>query len=325
MRTWSKVWGYRNAFLPKIQPFASYSTKFNPAIQSSSCAILTIVHNEHELLPLWLKYYLKHVEHPSNIFILDHLTTDNSTHPSKIPKGVNLKMLKGNRFAMPVVFRSWQVNKYQDRLIRAGFKCIVFTDTDEIVAPNPNIYPAGLKEYMTKFISNPKAGLYRVTAIEVGHMSYGNGSLVTQEPPLDWNKPILSQRSYFRRDKVYNKPLITKYTLRYKPGFHHLFQSKRIETDGELFMLHLRSFDHTFCMKRELAKFNLTKFMKPEELSRGYAMHWRYFEKRKKSGELCQFASLCFTGPMLGSNTHIMDGTYTVEMEKFNGNWSNII
>ena len=113
----------------------------------STCAVITIVRDEAELLPLWMRYYSRHVP-LEDMYVLDHLTTDNSTHPSKLPDEINYKVLYGNSFAMPVVFRSWQINKYQDRLLRFGYKCVIFSDTDEIIVPDPLKYPGGLKEYV---------------------------------------------------------------------------------------------------------------------------------------------------------------------------------
>lgn len=82
-------------------------SSFAPTVDRNNpkCAMITITHNEPQLLPIWIRYHLRHF-HPSDIYILDHITDDNSTHPSKIPPGVHFSKLEGNKFAMPVLFRS---------------------------------------------------------------------------------------------------------------------------------------------------------------------------------------------------------------------------
>ena len=291
---------------------------------NSTCAVITVVRDEADLLPLWIRYYSRHIP-LHDMYVLDHLTTDNSTHPSKLPKGINYKVLYGNTFAMPVVFRSWTINKYQDRLLRWGYKCVIFSDTDEIIVPNPHKYGSGgLKEYLDKFLRDSKRQYARVWSLEVGHLSYGNGSAVSQEPPFDWQDPyILRQRSVFVPDKAYEKPLLSKVPLRYRAGFHKLFTRDRIDVDYDLVMLHMRSFDWEFCVIREEAKYNFSKLMKPSELASGMADHWRHFDKNSKSGELCKYAKASFFGEQ-NDKTIYYDNTGRVKMEKFDSLWQYV-
>ena len=346
MRDWLTLWHTRNTFLPKKHPKASYassgplrtkaiiakggssqqSSTSAPASASpstSTCAVITIVRDEKELLPLWLRHYSRHVA-LHDIYILDHLTTDNSTHPSKIPKGVNYKVLYGNSFAMPVVFRSWQINKYQDRLLRFGYPCVIFSDTDEIIVPNPKRYPRGLRQYLEEFLVDDKRKFHRVHALEVGHVSWGNGTKVTQEPIFDWNNPyILAQRRTYVPDHEYNKPLLSKVPLRYRAGFHKLFTMDKVTVDDDLIMLHMRSFDKTFCMRREEQKFNLSSQMKQDEIRLGMANHWTTYNRDKASGELCRYAQSSFFGEQT-SKTLYLDNTGRKKMETFGEEWKTV-
>ena len=45
--------------------------------------------------------------------------------------------------------------------------------------------------YLSKFLEDPDRQFHRVKALEVGHVSYGNGTESTQEPPFDWNDPFI--------------------------------------------------------------------------------------------------------------------------------------
>ena len=50
----------------------------------------------------------------------------------------------------------------QERLFRAGYKCVLFTDVDEFV-PDPNEYPGGLDSYLHEFVKDPKRIHHRVS------------------------------------------------------------------------------------------------------------------------------------------------------------------
>lgn len=290
----------------------------------STCGVITIVRDEKDLLPIWLRYYSRHIPLP-DMYILDHLTEDNSTHPGQLPGNINYRVLYGNTYAMPVVFRSWTINKYQDRLLRYGYKCVIFGDTDELIVPSPKEYPKGLEGYLTKFLADPKRLYHRVHALEVGHVSYGNGSDSTVEPPFDWNNPyILQQRKTYIPDHMYDKPLLTKIPLRYKAGFHKLFTRDKVEVDPDLVMLHMRSFDWDFCSYREEQKFNLSKLMKPEELASGMASHWRTYLKDKKTGELCRYAKSSFFGEQK-EDTRYLDNTGRIAMQTFEPEWKSVM
>jgi reversibly glycosylated polypeptide / UDP-arabinopyranose mutase len=333
MRDWRDLWSTRNTFIPRLHPIATYASE-GPILNAgndgdkthkkTTCAIITIVRDEKELLPFWLRHYSRHVN-LHDMYILDHMTTDNSTHPSKIPKGVNYKVLYGNSYAMPVVFRSWQINKYQDRLLRYGYPCVIFGDTDEIIVPNPAKYPKGLGQYLEEFLSDDSRRYHRVKALEVGHISYGNGTKVTQEKPFDWEDPkIFSQRKVFIPDKAYDKPLLSKVPLRYRAGFHKLFTNDKITVDEDLTMLHMRSFDFEFCMRREEQKYNLSSQMKPEEIKVGMANHWTTYHKDKQSGELCKYAQASFFGEQ-SSSTQYLDNTGRIQMQTFGKEWEDTL
>ena len=154
-------------------------------------------------------------------------------------------------------------------------------------------------------------------------MSYGNGTPSTHEPPIDWKKPILKQRRYYALDPRYNKPLLSKVPLTYRPGFHKTYEFKlndMIPTDPDLIMFHLRSVDVDFCMSREVVKFNMTRDMEPFELSKGYAYHWNQYLESKKSGELCKYAVASFLG-VESNKTLYWDNTGIYPMAKLEDYW----
>jgi hypothetical protein len=225
---------------------------------------------------------------------------------------------------MPVIVRSEIVKKTQDILLRHGYKCVIFSDTDEFIVPNPAKYPGGLKEYLKAFIADKGKQYMRVKAYELGHMAYGNGTKESQEPPLDWSKSILSQRQYYVEDGAYNKPLLTKIPLVYRPGFHKVFNYRQnIPTDEDLVMFHIRSMDQDFCMQREEHKFQTGQQMDPIERSIGMASHWFKFEENKKSGKLCKFAIAGSSTNKDGSSRYF-DNLGTSDMYKLADVWKSV-
>lgn len=227
---------------------------------------------------------------------------------------------------MPVQFRSTVIQLYQDRFFRAGYKCVLFTDTDEIVAPNPEKYPGGLKEYLDKFIVNEEMQFSRVVAFEVAHISYGNGTVESQEPPFDWSKSVLSQRKYAYRDGRYDKPLLTKMRLFYKPGFHKLTdieEDRKAPQDPDLVMFHLRSLDLTYCMEMEERKYSMAQRMQRSELYSGFANHWNRKQDKGQHADICKFAIGCFSGDGNPAITRY-DNTGIVGLIRLEDYWSKV-
>jgi hypothetical protein len=261
------------------------------------------------MLPWWLRYYTRHVN-PRDIYILDHYTDDNSTHPSKLPAGVNVIRLKSNPNVMPIFYRSSVVHDYQDRFVRCRYKCVIFTDTDEMILPNPGLYPGGLRQYIDSFLNDSKTSTMRVTAWEVAHIHFGNGTPASVEPPFNWADPyIFHQRSFYNPDPRYNKPILTKVPHAYRPGFHHLIDKTiAVGRDEHLIMLHMTSFDYDFCNWKAELHYNLSKLMTKEDSAGGYATHWERYLHFKKKGLICQFADGGFKGP-LTEKTKVFDST----------------
>ena len=297
MKSWMRIWLARKGFLRFLFP-VSRIRSHGPHPTGNQCALITISYNEKELLPIWHKYYSKFFA-AEDIYILDHMSTDGSADPSKFPPGTRVQKWTHANFKMPVGYRSWMIETLQDRFLRFGYKCVLFSDVDELIVPSPASYPEGLNQYLKKFLANDKLLRVRSTAREIGHMTYGNGSEATHEPPLDWSKPILQQRRYFAYDARYNKPLLTKVPITYRPGFHRTFDFKlndAIFLDKDLVMFHLRSLDKDFCMNREVQKFGMIKDMDPYEISIGMASHWNQLKEQNKTGELCKYTIAAYRG-----------------------------
>ena len=255
--------------LPKFLPVSSRSS-MGPSSNASTCAIFTIVRNEATILPIFLRYYSKQVP-VSDIWILDHDTTDGSTSPDKFPQGINYRKVYGDKAWSPHHFMNRQVEIHQQRLFRSGYKCVLFVEGDEIIVADTAKYPSGLKDYFNDFIHDEVRLVVRVTGVDIAHVSEG-----FIESKLDWKKPVLEQRRYGLRNFFFDKPLLSKIPLAYIPGHHgaasHLHGNTldNLKPDSDLVMLHLHYVDKDFCIERELGKYNASKLRgKKEESDNG--------------------------------------------------------
>ncbi len=162
---------------------------------------------------------------------------------------------------MPHHFLNRQVELHQQRLLRAGYKCVLFTEVDEFIVPDPILYPNGLRQYFKEFITSDDKNVIVVNGYHVGHVP-------TVEPKIDVTKPIIKQRNYWYQDDNFSKPLLTKIPLRYVHGFHYAHTRTSYTTgnrlyayehpnivDRNIYMFHLHSFDYEFCTQREYNKF----------------------------------------------------------------------
>ena len=154
----------QKTFYPK-----AYRSSFGPKNNESTCAFMTIATNEDILLPVWLRNLQRSIN-PKDIYIFDHRSTDNSTHPSKL-NGSNVINLTRNQL-MPVHYRSHIVYLYQGRFLRSNYKCVFFSDTDEMIFVNPEKYST-LHHYFNEFANDASRIYHRVASIEVGHMNFG--------------------------------------------------------------------------------------------------------------------------------------------------------
>jgi hypothetical protein len=74
----------------------------------SSCAIFTVVRDEPILLPIWLRYYLRHAS-SSDLLVLDHATSDNSTAHLAAAADVTVVQLRGDPAFSPHFYLLEQV------------------------------------------------------------------------------------------------------------------------------------------------------------------------------------------------------------------------
>ena len=186
-----------------------------------SLAVVTMVYNEPEYIPIWLKYYGRQVG-ITNCFVIDHGSDDGSVDNLN---GVNVTKLprtpKDNDLIAVLVseFCSSLLTKY---------KSVIYVDVDEIVVADPEIY-SGLTEY-SELNSHPAV---HAVGFEVQHVP-------GEEASIDLNSPITRQRSWARLWGGECKSVLAREPIKWSPGFHD--SDKKVVFDA-LFLFHLRYFD----------------------------------------------------------------------------------
>jgi len=187
-------------------------------------AALTIVYNEHQILPLWAKYYAD-VVGAENVFILDQ----GSDKPyNGLPDGVTVIRLPRDSFDNWLIMRL--VATFQRHLLES-YDAVLYADSDEFLCASPEaLNGASLKEFLL-CLPDP-VGITR---------GYNLHHDILREPAIDLSRPIFEQRKFLQREKSMDKPMISRIPLNWIPGFHTAREGGTIVPG--MFMLHLRWYD----------------------------------------------------------------------------------
>jgi Glycosyl transferase family 2 len=193
-------------------------------------AVFTIARNEPKFLPLWLAYYGHHFA-PSDIYVLDHDSTDGST-ASLGDSCIRVAVHRDKIFDH--MWLKGTVEDFQSFLLRS-YSAVLFAEIDEFVVPDPSRYEG---------LGAPAA---RCTGYSVVH--YPDEG----EPPLRFEQAVLRQRKYWHRSPSYSKRLLSKVPLFWNVGFHAEFNAPAAPPDPDLYLIHLHRVDYDYCLARHRA------------------------------------------------------------------------
>jgi len=201
-------------------------------------AVFTIVQDEREWLPTWCDYYLRHLD-SWDLYVLDHDSVDGST------EGIGGNVVPVHR--SETFDHAWlkgTVESFQ-RFLLQSYRCVLFAEADEIVAPDPRCFAGGLRRYVEEAFLPSQHTAVHCWGKEVYHQR--------DEPDLDDLRPILSQRRCYGDRAAYNKPLLSKVPLDWTFGFHGATQVV-LPSDPPLLLLHLHRADRRRCLRRHRAR-----------------------------------------------------------------------
>jgi hypothetical protein len=192
-------------------------------------AIVTMVYNERDFLPLWLRYYGGQVG-LENCFVIDHGSDDGSTETI-----APANRLRIPRSPLDNVARTDFISSFCSSLLM-WYDSVIYCDVDEILVADPARY-AGL----TDFAGSTRQPVVTAFGLNVVHWLH-------HEIELQPAAPILPQRRWAFFIASMCKPILTRRAIRWAPGFHSA--DAPVAFDG-LFNFHLAYVDLRMAWRRQ--------------------------------------------------------------------------
>jgi glycosyltransferase involved in cell wall biosynthesis len=234
-----------------------------PAESLPKVAAVTMVYNEKEYLPLWLRHYGRHVG-AENCFVVDHGSEDGSTEQLG---GASRVRIPRSPYDPP---RQSAFNSQFCASLLKWYDWVIYSDVDEIIMPDPKV-AISLRDYCRR----PIPDVVSAIGLNIIHRA-------EHEPPLDLSRPVSEQRRYAFACSPMCKPSLIRRPVVWSPGSH---ASDAPTTFDHLYMFHLRWFD----LPIGLARLKRTREMAWARQEAG--AHAR-IEDEKLIGQFRSFANL---------------------------------
>ena len=200
-------------------------------------AIITTYYSESKYLPLWERYYLPFFDEQERYIYPFEMKVEARDRAVEMSRRVNILLKRHNT--------------------------VVIADLDEYIVPDPSKYK-DLGDYMDRF-SEAGARVVGYNIIEMPGAA-----------PLDLGLRITSQRIYWHRDKLYDKPMVTTVPVELRPGRHSC--APEFPQDEDLYMFHLRDSDlHYLVIEAGLYrdKSFIDRIMERQRLAEEIPLKWR--------------------------------------------------
>jgi hypothetical protein len=191
-------------------------------------AIITMVHNEPVFLPIWLRYYSRFYA-PEDIYVLD-----NDSSPGTLPEAGFVR-IPARHASVDHAWMVQVIEGLQHELLER-YDSVLVTDVDELVVPDPRWGTLG--DYLDRFDEE----WVNCLGYELLHMR-------ESEPPLDLDRPILSQRGHWFFNDAYDKAALATVPMSWSPGFHGRTDNS-YNLDPDLRLIHLHRMDYDLCLER---------------------------------------------------------------------------
>jgi hypothetical protein len=182
-------------------------------------AALTMVYNEPVWARVWARHYAGQVG-AENCLVLDHGSDDGST------EGLGVQVERMRRSALDEDARARLISDCTRELLRV-YDAVVHSDADELLIADPGqscdlrAYAAGAAEVET------------AVGLDLQH-------LPEEEPALEPERSLGSQREWVRFSAAMCKPALVRRPVRWTPGFHGCDGGRVV---GGLYLIHLRYAD----------------------------------------------------------------------------------
>lgn len=170
------------------------------AIGAPKVAAVCMAYNEPEWLPVWIAHYSAQVG-IENCFILNDGTSDGSTD------GLGCCVLHLPRKPYNPASQSDFNSDFCSGLLQY-YDFVLYTDVDEFVTPDPAV-----SETLLDYCRRPLPPVTSMIGLNVVH-------LPDEEPPFEFNRPMLSQRKYVQFSSSMCKATLIRRPVRWTPGSH---------------------------------------------------------------------------------------------------------
>jgi hypothetical protein len=194
----------------------------------SPLAVVTMVYNEPDFLPVWAAHYRRAVG-AAHCYVIDHGSDDGSVAACGPYQVARLA-----RSPLDEVWRADMVSRLCAALLDR-YDAVAYSDVDELLVADPRRFGS-----LCELASGTEADV--VTA-------FGTNMLeVAGDPALDPMRPVSAQRHWTRPFSSLCKPALTRRPVQWSPGFHYADTASRF--DG-LYLFHIAYADHAITARRQ--------------------------------------------------------------------------
>lgn len=226
-------------------------------LKAMSVAVVTMVFDDVEYLPVWLRYWRAHLP-DRNLYVLVH---GEQPELEAMAEGCNVVRLNRPEPYSNMEFDRWRMISHFASSLTLMFDTVVYTDVDEILVLDPDA-----EGDIASRLAAAAAPATAPHGVEVIHR-------VAAEPDdLDISKPILSQRRFCRGSARFSKPCIITEPLHWRRGGHYVY-SDVVASDSQIYNFHLRYFDMNLFRDRAQRRRATTKAPRGKNLTP--ARRWR--------------------------------------------------
>lgn len=245
-------------------------------------AVFTIARNESYFLPKWIKHYKKFFD-DSDIYILDHNSTDDST------KNLNVNVINITyNYAFDHHFLKNTVRNFQKNLLEK-YEVVVFSEADELIYS----IDKPLNEKIDEFVDDAESKYITTIGYEIIHD-------MESEKLLSLDDSIIENRDFWYRNPVsFEKTLISKIPINWSIGFHEIytneistnlgvknFINKKTNTKYLVYLCHLHRIDIELMVLRHKERESWVQF------NDGHGNHNRTADRDVLIGMINQYKEL---------------------------------
>ena len=209
----------------------------------SPLAVVTMVYNEPDFLPVWAAHYRAAVG-AEHCYVLDHGSDDGSVAAAGPYQVATLA-----RSQLDEVWRADLVSRLCTALLER-YDTVAYTDVDELLVADPRRF-----RDLTDLAATADADVLTAFGTNVLH--------VEGEAPLDLARPITAQRRWTRPFSSLCKPVLARRPVQWAPGFHYADAASRF---GSLYLFHIAYADNDITARRQAKRQRVAR-------SEGHGVH----------------------------------------------------